>query len=243
MLVLAILGRAMCHFINVRVVAMLLPAVRLLALESFRARVSVLVNRPGVIPFFANLGLVMEMLGFSPIVLPVMRVHADVPLVRWLVVRAPDSLKVENIEVLVALHLVDQVNRNFVLVVCERAELAVFAGARLVRRAKLGFVLVRVVEDLHVVVSEAALVLIWTGLLAPGEVALHAAVSPQLAAAVFCLVVVVGAALLVVISVSWVLTRECFEEMQIQELADLLAAARALTGAVLIVLVVAFLGF
>ena len=68
---------------------------------------------------------------------------------------APDCLEVEHVEVGILLHLVQQVDRQLVLVVGKRTEVSKVTGVHVVRPlvAELGLVLLRVVEGLHAVVG------------------------------------------------------------------------------------------
>ncbi len=102
----------------------------------------------------------------APEVLPVVSIltlvtHVTTHLV---VKRAPDSFEMEHIKVSILLHLVQQINRKFVLTVSEGAQISkvtVFHTVR-VAIAELGLVLFRVIERLDAVVSSHACVTIRT---------------------------------------------------------------------------------
>lgn len=69
-----------------------------------------------------------------PEVLPVVGIHAEVPSVRVVLVAvgAPHSLEMEQVEVCIALHLVQVVDRQLLFVVSESAHIAKAAGVQVV---------------------------------------------------------------------------------------------------------------
>jgi hypothetical protein len=95
------------------------PAVRFRAVFSFIACIFVIVNRLVLVPFFTDLGLIKVDFVFAPVVLPVVSVHASIPLMSFLVIRTPNRLEVKHVEVFVFLKQVNQINRNFILTVSE----------------------------------------------------------------------------------------------------------------------------
>jgi hypothetical protein len=100
--------------------------------------------------------------GIPAVVLPVVGVDTDVPLVVVLSVRTPHGLEVKDIEIHIWLELLYELDRELPLVVCKGAKFSVvaFALAIEIGRAKLGLVLVWMVEFLDSIVCLVAVVLI-----------------------------------------------------------------------------------
>lgn len=115
--------------VAIRVELELFPSVAVAAVEAVLAGVTVIDNLGLGVPCGALLGIVGEEVGFAAEVLPVVGVDAELALVVFLLVRAPDRLEVEAVEVVIAVHSLDQVNRNFGVAVGEGAVRSVFADA------------------------------------------------------------------------------------------------------------------
>ena len=113
----------------------------------------------------------------------------------------------KNIEVFIPFQLVNQIYRYLLLAMGERAVFAILTITAFVGVActKLGFVLIRVVKDLDVVVSIHAAVFIRTRFLPSNVIANLTTVSTQLPAFV-SRIVKVRASLLIVVSFSFVWT-------------------------------------
>jgi hypothetical protein len=77
------------------------------------------------VPIFAHVLRVAEDRRFSSIVLPVVRVNADISFVIIFSVGAPYCLEMEDVEIHVRLELFNEFDRKFTLVVSERAKLTV----------------------------------------------------------------------------------------------------------------------
>lgn len=94
---------------------------------------------------------------FAPEILPIVSILTFVSHVttHLVIKRAPDSFEMEHIKVSILLHLVQQINRKFVLAVSEGAQISkvtVFHTMR-VAIAELGLVLFRMIKRLDAVVS------------------------------------------------------------------------------------------
>jgi hypothetical protein len=129
--------------------------------------------------------------------------------------RAPDSLKVEQIEVNVPFHPVQVVDRQFIFMVSERAHLAELALVQIVRvrLAEFGLVLLWVVEVFDCVVRTVAVISEWAVV---GIVAESRCVGAKRTASVFhAYIVVEETALRVVgsLEVAW----QGFESIEIKE--------------------------
>ena len=171
----ATLCLALWHLVVFWMEVAFFPAVRFRAVFSFIACIFVIVNRLVLVPFFTDLGLIKVDFVFAPVVLPVVSVHASIPLMSFLVIRTPNRLEVKHVEVFVFLKQVNQINRNFILTVSEWAKFSVLTITCIlgITSAKLGFVLGRMVKNLHLVVGKSAIFLWWALLFAPYIVAYY----------------------------------------------------------------------
>ena len=115
----ATLGLALLHLVVFWMENILLPAMGFLAKFASITRVFVIGNRLVLVPFFTALGLIKVEFVLAPVVLPVVSVHASIPLMSFLVIRTPHRLEVKHVEVFVSLKLVNQINRNFIVTVGE----------------------------------------------------------------------------------------------------------------------------
>ena len=80
--------------------------------------------------------------------LPIMRVLTLIPHVtsHFVIEWAPDSLEMEHVKVCVLLKFMQQVNRQLVLAMCKSAQISKVTAFLRAFRAKLGLVLLRVIE-------------------------------------------------------------------------------------------------
>ena len=147
---------ACCHLVVVRVVLFLLPA---MAVDTAVFQVAAITVVPCLLlsaPEAALLlGEVLVLVRLAPVVLPIVRVFALVALMtpNFVVEGAPDCLEVEHVEVGVLLHAVQQVYGEFVLAVGKGAQITEVTALFRAFRAKLGLVLLRVIERFDPVVS------------------------------------------------------------------------------------------
>lgn len=142
-------------FKKVRVELLFLPAVARGTPVLQKAAVLIGGNEVLGVPVLTHLLRIGEDRGLAPVVLPVVRIHADVTFVVVLSVRTPDGLKMEKIEVHVWLKLLYKLNGELFFTVSERTEFSVVTLMLSVEigGAELGLVLVRVIELLHAIVS------------------------------------------------------------------------------------------
>jgi hypothetical protein len=160
----ALLFFAWLSFIDEGMKLLFFPSVAELAgLESF-ASLFVAGDEGPALPVFAELGVVSEQVGFPSVVLEVVGIHA-LGFVVVVVVGAPLSLEVEDVEVEVLILRKDMVDESHLDIfdgVGERAVVSVLALGDLVGEevTELGLVLVFVVESLYSVVGSSAFVLL-----------------------------------------------------------------------------------
>lgn len=141
---------------------LLLPSVVAGALTLARAPLMVVANEFSLFPGVALLrGVVGEQVWPSAEVLPVVGVDA-VRFVVFFVVDAPLCFEVEHVEVVVAVHFVQQWRLDVFVGVREGA--VVVVGALLRARTELGFVVLIVVQELHLVVSVRTLLILTASL-------------------------------------------------------------------------------
>ncbi len=112
------------RFVGGRVVLLLFPAMAVRAEVLTRTSVLVVLNEVRHMPVLAFFCRVIEEMGFSSEILPIMSIYTLAPRMNMLLVRvgAPDGLEVEDIKVIVFLHLIEEVNPQLVLAVGKRAE-------------------------------------------------------------------------------------------------------------------------
>ena len=102
---------ALLHFKEVWVVLLLFPAVRVHTLVLIGAALRVRTDKVVDLPVLAHFARIHEHAGPAPVVLPVVRVHADLPVVVVLPVGAPDCFEEEHVEVHIDIVFLDQLNR------------------------------------------------------------------------------------------------------------------------------------
>lgn len=127
----------------------------------------------------------------AAVVLPVVSILALIALVSLdLVIEwAPDSLEVEHVEVGILLHPVEQISRQLLFIVSERAHVTEVARVHIVGPlvTELGLVFLGVVEGLDAVVGLGTGITIWAA--ATVSILAHlAAVGAQWTALVFAMV-------------------------------------------------------
>lgn len=107
---------------------------------------------------------VFVLLRRSSVILPIVGVDADVSLVLFITVGAPNCLEKKHIEVRVFLHLFKLGDLKFGLTVSESTNLTVLTLVEFIREsgAKLSLVLLRVVEFLHPIVTANAVISLFT---------------------------------------------------------------------------------
>ena len=107
-----------------RVVLLLLPAMAVRAEVLTRTSVFVALDEVRHMPVLAFFCRVIEEVGFSSEILPVMSIYTVTPRMNMLLVRvgAPDGLEVEDIKVVILFHLIQEVHPELVLAVGKRAE-------------------------------------------------------------------------------------------------------------------------
>jgi len=112
------------------------------------------------VPVLALLFRIVELERFSPEILPIMRVHTDFAFVVFVGEGAPDCLKVEHVEVGVALQVVQHVYRELCLRMCESTHISVVAGIEFLGEllAEFSLVLFRMVEVFDAVVGARAVI-------------------------------------------------------------------------------------
>jgi hypothetical protein len=163
--------RGMLAFLSLeefRMVLLLLPSVRLPTLVHILTAIRIRCNDAVSVPLGAHFGRVGKQRRLAPVVLPVMRIDTCLAFVIVLAVRTPNGLEVIKVKVHVDLKLLDQLYRNLAFVVRERAEFLVLAWVLWtwieIGRAKLRFVLVRMVELLDSIVGSFTIVAVRTKL-------------------------------------------------------------------------------
>lgn len=150
---------------EVRMILLFFPSMRGLAHILQLAPIYVSSNKIIRLPTIAHLWLVSEYWWLPPVILPIMSIHAHLPVVVIVSVRAPDSLEVIHVEVHVNLVVFNQLNRQLFSSMSERAKLTVFASLlicsgrswtfwREVEWTELGFILIRMVKLFNSVVSQ-----------------------------------------------------------------------------------------
>lgn len=90
----------------------LLPPMRMIASVFALAAISIVTNVFLRSPVTALLLCVIVQLGFPSKILPIMCIDTLITLMLGLVVRAPNSLKVKNVEICIHGELVDKLDRN-----------------------------------------------------------------------------------------------------------------------------------
>ena len=161
----ALRGRlAFIHLEIVRMIFLLLPAVAVqtavLQLAAIKVRPRLLLGAPelALLPT-----VVLIDVRLAPKVLPIVSILALIPVMvpAFLIEWTPHCLKVEHVEVIVFLHVVQHVDAELLLRVGKSAEIAKLAAVDLVGPlfAELGLVLLRVIEVFHSVVGLGAVIL------------------------------------------------------------------------------------
>lgn len=101
---------AVVELVVVRVVLLFFPSVTVRALVLVGAPVLVGTYVLSRSPVWTLLFGVLIKLGLSPIVLPVVGKHTDIPLVLSFIVRTPHRLKVEQVKVNIFVELINQLH-------------------------------------------------------------------------------------------------------------------------------------
>jgi hypothetical protein len=99
----ATLCLALLHLVVFWMEDTLFPAVTVRAVLTLVACVDIIIYCLFLVPFFTDLGLIKVDFVFAPVVLPVVSVHASIPLMSFLVIRTPNRLEVKHVEVFVFL--------------------------------------------------------------------------------------------------------------------------------------------
>ena len=110
-------------------------------------------GRPVGAQFFG----IREYLRFSPEILPIVRINANVPLMIILVIRTPNCFEMVQVEIGITSEIFNQFNSDFFTWMSERAELSIFtfvSCAGVIRRAEFGLVFVRMVKLFNTVMRE-----------------------------------------------------------------------------------------
>lgn len=112
------------------------------------------------VPVLTHLLRIVENGRLSSVVLPIVCVDTDIPFMIIFSVRAPDSLKMEDVEIHIWFKLFYQLDRELSLRVSERAEFSVLTFFKIseVARAKLCFIFIWMIEFLDSVMSFVAIV-------------------------------------------------------------------------------------
>ena len=209
---------ARVQFITLGMIFLLLPSMAVRASVLIWTAVLVMIDVIFWAPVPALVFIVQVDLRFSSEVLPIVRKNTLISLMICFIVRTPDRLEVEHIEVGIFLKFVDQLNRNFRIGLRERAVVTVFAfsGAIDVWCAELRFVLVRMIELLNSVVSFLAPITFWAFFAFLYVLANFWLVCTEGTPLIFLLVVVEGASFQIV-SVRVCLARVDLELSQIKE--------------------------
>lgn len=151
------------NFEEVWMIFLLLPAMRVQALilirTPFRVRAYKVVN----LPVWTHFARVKERRRPATEVLPVVCINTDFTIVIILSVGAPDSLEVEHVKIHIDLILLYQLDRELALIMSKRAVFLVltrWAPHLEIRRAKLSFVLIWVIEFFNTIMGSLAEVLL-----------------------------------------------------------------------------------
>jgi hypothetical protein len=113
---------------ELRMVLLLLPAVRAFALILQRAAFAVRCNYTVSLPCGAHFGRVTVKGWFSAVILPIVGVNTGFSVVVVFPVRTPDSLEVEQVKVHVDIVAFDQLDGDLVLVMGKGTKLFVLAA-------------------------------------------------------------------------------------------------------------------
>ena len=112
------------------------------------------------VPVLTHLLRIVENGRLSSVVLPVVCVDTDIPFMIIFSVWAPDSLKMEDVEIHIWFKLFYQLDRELSLRVSERAELSILTFFKIseVAGAKLCFIFIWMIEFLYSIMSFVAIV-------------------------------------------------------------------------------------
>lgn len=140
-------------------VLQLLPTMRVAALVLQRAALGEGSNHPLSVPGLTHLRRVGVQSWPAAVVLPVVRIHTGFAVMIVLAVGAPNSLEVKEVEIHIDVVLLNQLDRDLLLIVREAAELLVLAADIVqVRLTELCLVFVWVIKGLHFVVRTITVV-------------------------------------------------------------------------------------
>lgn len=119
-------------------------------------------NEVFCMPVCAHLLCICENCWLSPIILPVMSIHTHVPFVVIFSVWTPYCFEMEDIKIHIRFKFFNELDRQIVLLMCERTEFTIFAFRIPIQvwRTEFCFIFVRMIEFFNSVVSLIAWVLI-----------------------------------------------------------------------------------
>jgi hypothetical protein len=151
---------ALIELVVFRVVLKLFPSMRMITSVLILAPISVIAYILLRTPVTALLFSIIIQLWLPSKILPVMCINTLITLVFCFIVRTPNSLKMEHIEVRVVRELVNQLNWNFWFRMRKWAVIAIFTLSSLFykRSTKLGFIFIRMIEFLNTIMSLFAFV-------------------------------------------------------------------------------------
>ena len=112
------------------------------------------------VPVLTHLLRIVENGRLSSVVLPIVCINTDIPFMIIFSVWAPDSLKMEDVEIHIWFKLFYQLDRELSLRVSERAELSILTLFKIseVAGAKLCFIFIWMIEFLYSIMSFVAIV-------------------------------------------------------------------------------------
>ena len=158
------------HLVVERVVLLLLPSMRESTSILVPASIRISLNEMFRLPLRALLSFIVEDMRLPPKVLPIMCVHAGIPSMGSITIRAPNSFEMKHVEIssIVALapmifimtfaELVQEIHSDLFFRMCESTHISIVARFDLVRVALAEFdlVLLWVIKFLNSVVSPSA---------------------------------------------------------------------------------------
>ena len=102
-------------FISFGMILLLLPSVTFLAEEAIGAPVFIVYYEFCCFPVRARMGFILRDIRFSSIILPIMRVNTESLIMLSQIERAPDSLEIKHVKIIIILQIVNQLYHNIVL--------------------------------------------------------------------------------------------------------------------------------
>ena len=208
-------------------ILLLFPSMTELASVLILAAVWIWSNEIFYFPIVAKNLLIIINMRFSSKILPIVRINTRL-LIMIIAPWAPCSFKVKYVEIwILRLHLVEQINCNFIFWMCECAHLPIFTTLHVIwiRLTKLALIFLRMVEFLHSIVCFETLLSEWEALIMSGGAgylwAHLACIRAKLSASIFFEIVIEETSLRVVLWLALVLNQKrawlSFEFCQIQE--------------------------